>query len=81
MTQPNNPGGPVTYDVIQQSQRQVQTAGGMFVPGFSVTFRLSNGHIGTVDVPLSDYTPANVAAAIKAKAAVMVAVAGLTGTV
>lgn len=81
MTQPTQPYGPVTYEVVQQSQRQVQTASGGFVPGFTVTFRLSNGHMGTVDVPLTDYTPDRVAAAIKAKAAVMVQVAGLTGTV
>lgn len=49
--------------------------------GVTVSFRLDDGTTGTVFVPDGAFTPANVTALVGARAAALVGVKGLTGTV
>jgi len=67
------------WAVTNQLQTQGQAPGGLYVPGMEVTFTLANGQSGSVFVPIADYTEAKVQQAIEARAAVMMAVAGLSG--
>lgn len=50
---------------------------GQFIPVMRVSFRTPSGAIGSVDVPMAQYSPDAVIEAIKAKAAAMEAVAKL----
>lgn len=65
--------------VISQVETQGQDASGRFVDGVRVTGMLDDSGVTfSVFVPAAQFTPANVAAALEAKAAQVAAVHGIT---
>lgn len=54
----------VEYAVLSQRQHEQLLADGRFVAVMAVTFQTPAGVVGTVDVPLAQYTPEYVHAAI-----------------
>lgn len=75
MTHPDTPtpAGP-QWRVTAQAETTAITPTGQVQQVMSVTFQLADGTTGTVQVPLSTYSPDTVRAAIAAKAAALHAV-------
>ena len=71
-------GNPMGGRIINVQDVRAQDATGAWVPGRNVTYQLSSGHTGTVFVPLTQFTPENVRAAVMADAQTLSDVAGLT---
>jgi hypothetical protein len=70
------------WRVLPGGQRQYEdyTSAGTFVPVVEVTFEvIASGTVGTVKVPLRDYTEERVRALIDARAQAMAAVESLEG--
>lgn len=77
----NDPSGSVAipqWHVTSQAERSIIDQSGAPVNVMTVTFQLADGTVGSVNVPLTAYTPDNVRAAIAAKAATLDAVNNLT---
>ena len=68
-----------TWEISSQEEGFGTNGAGQYVPGVTVRFRTDAGTVGSVFVPHSDYTVANVKALVSEKAAAMRAVAALTG--
>lgn len=69
------------WTVTTQRETQELIAGGRFEKGVEVGFRTGYGVDGTVFLPYSMFTPANVSAAINARAAMLDGISNLsTGT-
>lgn len=71
---------PITWRITGQLETQQAGASGTYTPGVQVSFLLSNGDIGTVFVPRSQYTPDNVRNAVHAWAMNMAEISGLSTT-
>lgn len=67
------------WTVTGQTEQTIINPAGQAVNVMAVMFTLADGTSGTVNVPLSSYTAANVRAAIASKAATMAAVNNLAG--
>jgi hypothetical protein len=67
------------WRVTGQNETTVIAPNGQPVDVVQVTFTLANGTVASVNVPQGAFTPDNVRAAIEAKAAMLNAVADLTG--
>ena len=67
-----------TWSVDSQNQRTMVTAGNQIVDGYEVAFHTGQGHVGTVFVPDTKYTPDNVKAMIQARADLLDSVGQLT---
>ena len=67
------------YTVLGQTELMRPDASGAYVRGTEVRFQLPSGSTGSVFVPESKLTVANVKAAIEAKVAVMSSVEQLGG--
>lgn len=78
MTQLSETDPAVTWQVIGQSQTSDLDQSGRAVTGMSVQFRTGDGHVGSVFVPLTAFSPASVANAINPAAATLDAVGRLT---
>ena len=81
MTNPMGAGAPVAWHVTQQIEQVGQAPGGQLVKGMLVRYALDSGPSASVFVPLSEYTPEAVQAAVAAQAATLKAVHGLSGSV
>jgi hypothetical protein len=79
MTEISTDGTAPTWQVIAQVERTILGVTGQATEVMAVTFQLANGTQATVNVPLVSYPPANVRAAIAAKAQAVAAVDQLTG--
>ena len=66
-----------SWQVVDQRQSSI-LLGGSFQDAMIVTFRTAHGTTGTVTVPLSQYTPDNVARLIGERVAQLDAVHGLS---
>jgi hypothetical protein len=75
------PAGPVTWTVGVQQVTNQPDGQGNYVPGYLIPFTLSTGERDSVWVALTDYSRDTARAAIAAKAAELVAVANLSGTI
>lgn len=67
-----------TWRVDSQTQRQRVNANNALEDGYDIFFTTGEGHNGSVFVPASKYTPAQVKAAIDQAAAQMDAIGALT---
>lgn len=74
----SSPSNGVTWRVDSQVQRTRVNALGGVEDGYDIAFTTGAGHNGSVFVPESRYTPANVRAAIAEKAALMDQVGSMT---
>lgn len=72
---------PQNWTITGTSESTGLTDQGMPSAGVTVSFKLDDGTSGTVFVPNASFTPTAVQAAVAARAAALVAVKGLTGTV
>lgn len=79
----NRPGGaaPVTYQVTTVSETTQVGPSGLPVRGVLVGFTLGDGHTGTVFLSNADFTPDNVAAAVRQRALMVKSALGVQGTV
>lgn len=72
-------GKPPAWEVTGQIEKVDLGPNGTFVQGVAVTFRTADGSVGTVFVPVEQYTADRVRAAINARAAALAEVAALRG--
>lgn len=78
MTATSQTPGPA-WKVITQVETTGRNQANNFVPGWQITYQLTgSGQTGSVFVPASSYTPANVISAINNAAALVDQVANLT---
>lgn len=77
MTQPVYSTARTGWTINTQRQTQVLSGGGGFVPSVEVGFTTGAGVVGSVIVPLAQYTPDQVAALVDARAAQLDAIVGL----
>lgn len=75
------PAKAVTYRVTNQIRSLGPNGAGGQSWGYRVLFALSNGHAGEVFVTDQNFTPENVAQAVRDMAHVMGQISGITGTV
>lgn len=78
MTNPTGPATPSGWTVIGQRQTQELNGGQQFVKGVEITFRTGDGVTGNVFVPLTQFDPAHVTAAVSAQAAQLDAIGSLS---
>lgn len=67
-----------TWAVQAQQERTQVNGAGQVIDGYQVTFRTGGGHTGSVFVPMAQYTPDNVKAAIQAQADLLDTIGALT---
>lgn len=79
MTEMQPTPAPIGWSVQSQTERTIIDAAGNAVNVLTVYFTLTNGTTGSVNIPLAAVTPDAVRAAINAKAATLMQIAGLTG--
>lgn len=73
--------GSVTWTIGVPTETTGLNEAGMPTKGLTVPFKLDNGIAGSVFVPDGQATPANITALVQARAAALVGIKGLTGTV
>lgn len=74
MTEPTQ----ATWTIQSQQQRTKIGDNGQLADGYDVTFLTGQGHTGTVFVPMTRYTAANVRAAVQSQANLLDEVGNLT---
>lgn len=79
MTQPDPIALPAGLTVTAQTEATKIGTNGQAQQVMTVTFRLADGTVGSVDVPVGAYTVDNVRAMIAAKAAILDAVNQIAG--
>lgn len=57
----------IPYKILSQEESKQLTADSRLVPVWRVTFEDENHHVGTVEVPDNEYTPAHVDTLIEEK--------------
>lgn len=73
--------GTVTWTIGVPTETTGLSDAGMPTKGLTIPFKLDNGITGSVFVPDGQTSPANITALVSAKAAALVGIKGLTGTV
>ncbi|HEX3513860.1 MAG TPA: hypothetical protein VHT26_07665 [Trebonia sp.] len=73
--------GSVTWTIGVPTETTGLSDAGMPVKGLTVPFKLDNGIAGSVFVPEGQTSASNITALVSAKAAALVGIKGLTGTV
>lgn len=80
MSDQSTPTAPPRYQVIAQTPQLVSNGQGGYVQGYRVTAQISaSGTTFYVEVPMTQYNAANVAAALEQMYVEVAAVDGLTG--
>ena len=78
MTSNGNANQPTSWEVTSQYEDTDVSVPGRLTQGYRVTFRTGQGHTGTVFIPLAQYRPDAVRAAVASQAALLDAVGNLS---